>query len=201
MLARNTTSDEVKLAYGALKLFLLEALQVGAATVGEIVDISMRNSKPFLYRKIHGMPEHRMHRPILEDRVERLRYHQAVSKALYKLKAEGFVTASDHEWKRTGKGKQALEKLQMRPTRHFTPAPGAKELKIITFDIPERSRALRDWLRAALRNLGMTKLQQSVWAGSVALPEEFFEALRRLHLLSHVEIFAATKSGTLKQLR
>ena len=146
------------------------------------------------------MPSHREHKPIFENLARQLRYRQAVSKALYKLKAEGFVAANNRKWKSTKEGKLAMRELRTRPPHRFGPAPRAKELKIITFDIPEKSRAIRNWLRRILRDLGMTKLQQSVWAGNIALPEEFFEALRRLHIFSCVEIFAVTKSGTLRQL-
>ena len=44
-------------------------------------------------------------------------------------------------------------------------------------------------------------LQKSVWIGKTILPEELLDDLERLNLLSYVEIFAITKTGTIKQLQ
>lgn len=74
-------------------------------------------------------------------------------------------------------------------------------LKIIIFDIPEDEKKKRVWLRSALNNLNFNMLQRSVWAGKAKLPEEFLKDLSKLKLLSCVEIFAISKTGSLKQLK
>ena len=74
-------------------------------------------------------------------------------------------------------------------------------LKIIIFDIPEEDRRKRVWLRSALKNLNFTMLQKSVWVGISRLPHEFARDLNKLKIISHVEIFAISKTGSLKQLK
>ncbi|MDP3974772.1 MAG: CRISPR-associated endonuclease Cas2 [Candidatus Jorgensenbacteria bacterium] len=71
---------------------------------------------------------------------------------------------------------------------------------IVAFDIPERERRKRNWLREALRNAGFTAVQKSVWMGKVKIPVELLDDIRRLRLADFVEIFQITKRGTLKQI-
>ncbi|MEK7130431.1 MAG: CRISPR-associated endonuclease Cas2 [Patescibacteria group bacterium] len=74
-------------------------------------------------------------------------------------------------------------------------------LKIIIFDIPEDERKKRVWLRSALKNLNFDMLQRSVWAGKAKLPHEFIQDLNKIKIISYVEIFAISKTGSLKQLK
>src|SRR3990167_3763204 len=105
----------------------------------------------------------------------------------------------------TQRGKGILNKLRNKKDKAM---PSAKyqsqnndNLKIIIFDIPEEDRRKRVWLRSALKNLNFTMLQKSVWAGKSKLPHEFAIDLNKLKIISHVEIFAISKTGSLKQLK
>lgn len=71
---------------------------------------------------------------------------------------------------------------------------------IVAFDIPEREKRKRNWLRQSLCRMGLSMVQKSVWIGRVKLPEDFIESLRHLKLADCVEIFEITKTGTLKHL-
>ena len=73
-------------------------------------------------------------------------------------------------------------------------------LIIVIFDIPERERRKRAWLRLALKNIGLKLIQRSVWMGKVQIPKEFLDDIRELHLVNFVEIFEITKSGSLNQV-
>ncbi len=189
---------------GDFTLFLLETLQAGAATVEALAKAlsSGKYGRLTYYKHFHGMPKEEMPpRPLFENRIHELRERQRVSKMLSKLKAEGLVSIKGEEWHATAAAKEKLNKLKRRlPSDIKGEVRVNGELKIITFDIPERNRAARHWLRPVLKNSGMIMLQKSVWAGNVALPEEFFDALPKLNLLTHVEVFAVTKTGTIRQL-
>jgi len=74
-------------------------------------------------------------------------------------------------------------------------------LKIVIFDIPEREREKRDWLRIALKNLNFNMVQKSVWIGKAKLPKEFVQDLNRMNIFTYVEIFAVTKAGSLRSLK
>ena len=71
---------------------------------------------------------------------------------------------------------------------------------IVTFDIPEKERRKRAWLRSALKNLGLKMVQKSVWIGKAKIPEEFLDDLKNLKLVSFIEIFEITKTGSLQHL-
>jgi len=64
---------------------------------------------------------------------------------------------------------------------------------IIIFDIPEKKKRYREWLRTELVGFGFTLIQKSVWLGP-ALPKEFVEYLNEVKLLKHVRFFRATEN-------
>jgi len=105
----------------------------------------------------------------------------------------------------TQRGKEILSKLRDKKDKALPDAKYQSQnddnLKIIIFDIPEGERRKRVWLRSALKNLNFTMLQKSVWAGKSKLPHEFAIDLNKLKIISHVEIFAISKTGSLKQLK
>ena len=68
-------------------------------------------------------------------------------------------------------------------------------IKLIIFDIPEKDRIKRDWLRFKLEQLGFRKMQMSVWWGRGALPEEFIADLAKYEILPHVHILAVSQRG------
>lgn len=129
---------------------------------------------------------------------------------LYKLKKDGLIEEGIKNeksfFKITSKGKHKIEKLKKRQADAL-PNNSYKErdlksgkFTIAVFDIPEKERKKRAWLRSVLKNLNFKMIQQSVWAGKVKIPEDFLDDLKELHLIDYVEIFEISKSGSLKQL-
>lgn len=125
-----------------------------------------------------------------------------LSKMMYKLKKNGLLSQSKKGFvSLTESGLQKLEKLKSRLGRKRYSKEGKdSSLKIIAFDIPEKYRLKRDWLRDSLASLGFTMLQKSVWIGKIGLPEDFIEDLHKFNLISYTEIFSINKTGTLKQI-
>lgn len=187
---------------GDLTLFILEALQVGKMAADEIIDELTYRHPTNIYKRMRGVSREFLipeHKPIFEDRIARIKERQRITKLLSKLKSEGLITREGEALSLTKAGGQKLQRLEERPaTIGRMRGAGSQDFKIIIFDIPERQNGKRQWLRTVLKTLEMTMLQESVWAGKAALPEEFFAALRRLGILQYVEIFSVTKSGTLK---
>jgi DNA-binding transcriptional regulator PaaX len=120
---------------------------------------------------------------------------------LSQLKKQGFVekqrTKNKIYWKITALGEKRLEKLK---NFRFLPKINYKKEKdnginIIVYDIPEKKRALRDWIRTALIVLEFDMIQKSVWIGKNQLPEEFLKSLAELGLIDYVHVFRVTKTG------
>lgn len=122
------------------------------------------------------------------------------------LKRNGFVskkkTSKNAEWVITPKGKEKLISPNIKESLEIKPLKLGKtqkdDLKVIVFDIPETYRKIRNWLRISLINFGFRKLQKSVWIGDNLLPEDFFNALKRLKILKFVHIFSIKDSGSIK---
>jgi len=73
-------------------------------------------------------------------------------------------------------------------------------LVLVVFDVPEKEKTKRDWLRFQLVGLGFYKLQQSVWWGTNLLPQDFLEDLEKYNMLSYVHILSVKRKGTISKL-
>jgi len=119
------------------------------------------------------------------------------------LKKQGFIENKKKGrsalWKITVAGLkklQFLNKLNMPDYKAETD----DKFKIIIFDIPEKERKKRMWLREVLKRLGFKMLQLSVWIGKNKIPEQFLLDLKEKQILAYVHILEIGKSGTLKTL-
>ena len=121
---------------------------------------------------------------------------QTFSSLLSKLKNDGLVERANGKkkafWTITTKGKGYLERKK---------DPIAKLhdgiTRIVIFDIPEKERKKRRWLREHLLELEYRQLQKSVWIGDVPIPQKFLKDADILSLRDHVHIFSVLKGGTL----
>ncbi len=116
------------------------------------------------------------------------------NKTLSRLKEKGLITTNDGKWKITQAGKEFLESKKRNEIRKFDFSDlniNREKKLIITFDIPEKKRKYRDWLRAELVGLGFELVHKSVWFGPV-LPKEFVEYLEDIGLTQYLRFFKAT---------
>lgn len=138
---------------------------------------------------------------IMTDQRTRIRYSKMINyllrDGLLEQKRDGGIVLSP----RGEKQRAVLLKRKERdfPSAHYT-CGTSTHYAIVIFDIPERERVKRTWLRAALHHIGLHMIQRSVWIGKTRIPKKFLEDLRTLRLLDYVEIFAITKAGTLKHI-
>ncbi|HUY69474.1 MAG TPA: CRISPR-associated endonuclease Cas2 [Candidatus Tyrphobacter sp.] len=71
---------------------------------------------------------------------------------------------------------------------------------LVAFDVPEKERRKRDWLRSALKNMGFQSVQKSFFIGQIKIPETFLKDLTGLNLINCVEIVEMGRHGTLERL-
>lgn len=120
-----------------------------------------------------------------------------VSSMLTRLQRDGLVERNGSKkqsvWGITAMGKNFLKKQL---TRSSNPKSDGV-LRLVIFDIPEKDKSKRYWLRRELIGLNYKILQKSVWIGTVPLPEEFIQDLKVLGLEKHIHIFSVNKAGTL----
>ncbi len=133
---------------------------------------------------------------ILKDRKRRLVIF------ISKMKHDGLIEMSGNSrFTISKKGIAKLGKLKNSlPTRYYEVKVGQGSPVIISFDIPERLRRKRDWLREVVKNLGFKMIHKSVWVGRGKIPEDFIKDLEDLKILEFVEIFEVNKTGSLNQI-
>ena len=117
------------------------------------------------------------------------------SNILSRLKRDGLVQRSDFKkrsnWKITSIGIKYIQQIE----KEFIQEDDIQRL--IIFDIPEKDKKKRDWLRGRLIVLKYKMLQKSVWIGNVPLPEKFIHDISLFKLQSHIHIFSIQRSGAI----
>lgn len=186
---------------------LLKVLQVageGAVTLSDLFVAFLEAGYGASYGKLEY--ELRIQRKERARAEEEQKARERFQKFFYKLKRDNLITTESSgmmpRFSITRRGRSRLAGLlkwqknrlpdatyEVKRTNIFT---------IVAFDVPEKERKKRAWLREALRNLGFNRVQQSVWIGKVKIPKPFVEDIERLKLLEAVEIFEITKTGSLR---
>lgn len=119
-----------------------------------------------------------------------LRSVESVSVALSRLKKRGLVV-------RTGPNKKTLWRITNAGRHHFKSVnesvksrlpPKDGKIRLVTFDIPEKIRNQRYWLRSHLLSCDYTHFQKSVWVGTRPLPKELLSELKERKLDNYVYV-------------
>jgi len=122
-------------------------------------------------------------------------------KMLSKLRKENLIV-KDKRGKITitKQGQKFLDKNIKKPSRHNKYKIEKNlngEIILVVFDIPEKQRLKRDWLRFQLEQFNFKVLQKSVWWGTAGLPNKFIEDLKKYEILDYVHVFSVKKKGTI----
>ena len=107
-----------------------------------------------------------------------------------RLKKKGLAEKKKDMWHITELGRKYLRRFRL-PAHTKNSIPKKAKNMIVIFDIPERMRKKRNWLRQGLVYLGFSLLQKSVWFGPAPLPHEFLVSLKELELLRFIKFFEA----------
>ncbi|OGI78592.1 hypothetical protein A3C57_00845 [Candidatus Nomurabacteria bacterium RIFCSPHIGHO2_02_FULL_33_12] len=73
--------------------------------------------------------------------------------------------------------------------------PTGESKILVLFDIPEKKRKIRDWIRLQLKLWDFKMIQQSVWMGNGPLPKEFGDHLNLLGVKNCVKVFKISKTN------
>lgn len=107
---------------------------------------------------------------------------------LYRLKKQGLITEDPQEktYYLTSQGKEILEYLQDR--YWISKKRWDRKLRIVIFDIPEKRKKWRDYLREQLLFLQFHQLQKSVYIGKYPLPEGVYKEINEAGLDQYIFI-------------
>lgn len=150
-------------------------------TVNVILAILMSNHSSKRYRSVL-------------DALEKEQFSKGTIRvSLNRLRSKGYIEKSNSKWKITNTGRKYFKHKHL-VTYLTSPFNDAHPKNtIISFDIPERDRAIRNWLRNQIKIYGFKKLQQSLWIGPGPLPKDFLFRLKELHIEGNIKIFKVLK--------
>ena len=124
------------------------------------------------------------------------------SVALSRLKQQKLVTRTGSKryarWHITSAGKKILRQTHPPEKDLYDLAPEDGVIRIVAFDIPEKIRAKRDWLREQLFACGYRLLQRSVFTGARPLPDAFIRRVDEMKIGKYLHIAGIDKNGTLR---
>ncbi len=182
---------------------ILEILQDQAENTVDLMDIMLSDRSPSYKKARHSIRYGP--RQFKSDWAYVYRERQKFYSTLNELKRSGLVLKAKKDnktsWEITQKGLNKLLKPKQLGGTPLKSYKSAKEvgLVIISYDIPERERNKRSWLRESLKNLEFSLLQKSLWVGHGGVPEEFIHDLRHNNLHRYVHIFSVSSSGTIEK--
>ncbi len=185
-------------------------LQSGAEVAVDFLDDLTLSSGDFQRKYKRSLSAREPRRFFKDDWAELYRKRRIYTTLLSRMKRQGLIEKRAHRdgagWRMTEKGAERLKKIKEQhrnphslTTAHFA-AGATKRVVIVSFDVPEREKYKRRWLREALKSLSFSFLQKSVWIGTRGVPPDFMDALRERNLLSSVHIVEVRKSGTLERI-
>lgn len=135
-------------------------------------------------------------------------HRRKFSDFVYRLKRDGLIEGKFNDGVKTfvitKRGKELLRELRsvgldQMPDKRYVCEEGC-DIKIVVFDVPEKYRRKRDWLRSVLTGMGFSMVQRSVWVGKVGMPKEFLEDINRLDMTDYVEVLSVDKRGTIDKV-
>ena len=103
---------------------------------------------------------------------------------LWRLQKKGLVEKKENRYRLTFLGLNFVKKSQEKNLEK----PWDDKWRIIMFDIPEKRRKDRNWLRAQLINLEYKLLQESVFIGKQPLEENLFKELINRNLYQYIRL-------------
>lgn len=184
---------------------LLRFLEQGADLTANIVqafregkDVPILREKTRIYGRVAYMSAVRKY-PWKDRYLEHRRYYAL----LQKLEQQGMIAREQRKkgapWRLTLRGKRFLRKLEGSENQG-SPYVGAAGVTVMSYDVPEKLRRERAYLRDALREMAFEQIHQSVWLGQKRVTPAFLTFLREYKILDCVHIFEISKVGTLQKL-
>ncbi len=178
---------------------VLRILQSGVCTTAELFDVffstygeSYRKARQYAY----GTKSLRSGRDWGDAYIEVQRFY----KLLNYLKQQGLVGKEKKRGERHARWRITLAgRKRILTARKQEPYLAEKDriLRVVVFDVPESEKTKREWLRGALRAMGFSLLQESVWVGARKIPKRFLFDLEERGLLSCVHIFSVYREGSM----
>ncbi len=132
---------------------------------------------------------------ILREREFERYKKESIRVGLSRLHARGYLANSSSGWSTTKKGRKYFENLRLLSYISSPFDNNPPDDIVIAFDIPEKNRIVRRWLRNQIKIFGYKMLQQSLWIGPGPLPSSFLKRLEDLQIRKNIKTFKIAKKN------
>ncbi|MEK7166804.1 MAG: hypothetical protein AAB732_00070 [Patescibacteria group bacterium] len=172
----NLTKKILNSSLNTASFILFSLKEIGYATFDAFLPSNYIGTK--FWREIFGL-----------DPQKEIWKKNTIRMNLYRLKKQKLI---DYDFNKksyflTDKGEKLTTFIK---DRYFIlKKPCDKKIRIVIFDIPEKKRKYRDWLRRELCLLEFKLLQKSVFVGKYPLPQGLIEEIDNYNLTPYVFIF------------
>ena len=118
---------------------------------------------------------------------------------LFRLKKEGLIAEGEKKkFYLTAEGKEMVVYIKDRYS--ILEKPWDKKLRLVVFDIPEKDKYLREWIRGELGLLLFKRLQKSVYIGKYSIPDDLYQDLIKNDIFQNVHIFTIDEADKQEEL-
>lgn len=119
---------------------------------------------------------------------------------LYRLRKQGLITKDPKQkfYFLTDEGKKFVSYIENRYLILKEPWDG--KIRIVIFDIPEKKKGWREWIRQELLLIQYQQLQKSVYVGKCPLPESFYKEIREARLGKYIFVFSTGEVDRKKEI-
>ncbi|MBI4999229.1 CRISPR-associated endonuclease Cas2 [Candidatus Gottesmanbacteria bacterium] len=162
-----------------------DKILLGLSLAGDVFEV-LRDPAGLVsssYEYMYGFVPYRYRRHNFEARLKR---------ALKTGYIEKIIKNGEAYYRLTGQGEEKL--VRDFPIFALQRKPWDRKWRIVVFDIPEKSRKNRDYLRTKLYELGFGMLQESVWVTPFDITQDLREYLKALSLEKNVFVFMAGRA-------
>lgn len=162
-----------------------DKILLGLALAGDVFEV-LRDPGGLVsssYEYLYGFVPYRYKRHNFEERVK------GTLKTGY---IEKVIKNSEVYFRLTNLGEEKI--VRDFPILALQNNPWDRRWRIVVFDIPEKTRKTRDYLRAKLYELGFGMLQESVWITPFDIVADLREYFKTLHLEENVFVFMAGRA-------
>lgn len=181
-----------------VKRILSSGLNISGFILLSLKELGYLTFDAFLPR---NYPEAKFWREVFGLDPEKEKWEKATVRTnIYRLKKQGFIDCDSKKktFFLTKRGEKFTTYIRERYSILKKAWDG--EIRIVIFDIPEKKRNYRDWLRQELYLLGFKLFQKSVFIGKYPLPKDLIEEIDDYDLASYVFIFTIKETSKKEEL-
>ncbi len=114
-----------------------------------------------------------------------------IRQSVWKLQKQGFVKKEGKMYRLTEKGKDLANYILQR--KKIVDKEWDGKYRVVIFDIPEKDRLFRNWLRQELYLLNYKKLQKSVFVSKLPLAKDIIKEIKRSKMRNYVNYLLVEK--------